>query len=285
MARSYYRRRRSGLRRRVPLRFKRRGISRYRRLRRRRLGRRRRSGFPGVGGRIQRRMFPSTNPLGDVAYVKLKFTRTWKTGILQNTLGNVIQCRFDSLGAISDMMETTTGTVGTIDPNVVPGWLEYATNYQQCMVYAVGVRFNPVIVDKVGVSANPYTDVPLAYINFGSTGPLADPDIKELRTQRFCKMRKLGNWGDGGANRPLKAFMSRRRLLPGYPYPQGGAENTIGQSPTNAIVAPDNSYAVYMSLGLTNLSGENATGPIVIPAELTVYAYCKFFDRRQFPYQ
>ena len=183
-------------------------------------------------------------------------------------------------------METTTGTVSTIDPNVVPGWLEYASNYQQVQVYAVGVRFNPVVLDNLGSDPqNPYADVPLAFINFGSTGPLADPDIKDLRTQRFCKMRKVGNWGEGGTYSPLRAFMSRRKLLPGYPMPQGGSANTIGASPTSAIVAPDNDFAVFMGLGLTNLSGENAGGPLVTPAELTVYAYCKFFDRRQFPYQ
>lgn len=231
-------------------------------------------------------MFPSTNPLGDVAYVKLKFTKTFKSGIAINTLGSQVTCRFDSLGAISDMMDTNTGVASTIDPNKVPGWLEYASNYQQCIVYAVGVRWNPVVIDSVGPDPNnAYSDVPLAFINFTATGPLPDPDINELRTQRFCKMRKVGNWGEGGTFRPLRAFMSRRKLLPGYPYPQGGSENTLGGNITSPIVAPDTSYSVFMGIGLTNMTGSNATGPLDTPAELTVYAYCKFFDRRPFPYQ
>lgn len=131
---------------------------------------------------------------------------------------------------------------------------------------------------------NPYLDVPIAVMNFSATSPLPSWHIEAMRQQRFVKTRKLANWGEGGNYTAIKGFMSSKRLLPGFNMKDQGAVNQIPSSPTGQISPAETEYTQFAQVGVVNLTGAEANGGLPLPSELTVYAYCKFFDRRPFSF-
>lgn len=276
MARSYFRRRRAGLRRRVPIRFKRRRIQRkYGR----RLGRRRRSGFPRVGGALRRRRFPATDPLGDVVYAKLKFTQNGVIDTSANTTGSQQTFDWADIGSVANVTgNNVAGLTDTVDATRVPGWWYYATQFQKCLVYAVGIKWNPILPDRG--STNHHHDVLCKFINFFSTNVI-QPNITELKRQRFSKIRLMQVWGNGGRTKPLKGFMSQRKLNPDQSLACPDAACTL-DGPNNPISPPSGDYRAWVSMGVCTFSGQNipTSENQQLPYDADIYLYCKFWDRR-----
>lgn len=195
------------------------------------------------------------------------------------TTGTSQGFRWDNLASVANITGNNyNGISNTIDPYRVPGWLYYATQFEKCLVYAIGVKWNLIQPDRG--STNHPSDVWCKFINFYSSTH-SPPNIVNLKAQQFSKIRMMQVWGQGGRTKPLRGFMSQKRLNPTQSLANPEAACAL-QGPYSPVINPSGEYIAQVQMGACTFSGQNIGNgeDQDLPYDADFYLYCRFWDRR-----